>query len=319
MKRRPQILSCIGYMCGSVLLLWLLYSYTKQSSRIEALQNALQDCISAQTAVPRLKKLYYVGMAGNTQRRDLMEKQLRSTGYPYERYEGVGLRSVAGTKAAWDEMLQRSLLPSAPWREGWIDRLPCWMDIPHFAARADQMVGTTACAINYIGALDRIGKQAIEDSDDAIYLLLEDDCLLLHNWDTKLAAVVASLPPEWDAVRLGYWGKTRQEDVYNSKVFRVNVWWTPPDNAMYTGNHALLLSKKGVFNMLRHWATQKLCWTDTAIDSTTHDLPEGAARLNVFAVQEKLAAEVQVGLSRGDLDGRPEVHHEDEGEITHLP
>ena len=68
--------------------------------------------------------------------------------------------------------------------------------------------------------------------------------------------------------------------------------------------------------MLWYWATQRICWTDTAIDGTTNpDIPKGLPKLQVFALRSKLASEVQTGMSRADVDGNPETHNEDSGTV----
>jgi len=275
---------------------------------------------SVNLTTPVVRKLYFVNMADNLQRRQFMEKQLRVTGYAYERYDGVEMKVMTDIRRAWDTVLNRSTLPLDPWHNGWISRTPCWLDAvsgEYWGPRSHKMVGTVACALNFIGVLDRMAQDAARDPPNSMYLVMEDDCLLHTNWDRKLVDVVASLPHGWDAVRLGYWGQTSDADVVNEKVFRVASWSSGGQN-MYTGNHALLLSREGIGRMLWHWAAERICWTDTAIDDSKQRDPTKPA-LQVYAVREKLASEFAVGKSRGDLDQRPEVHHEDTGlmEVSH--
>ena len=63
---------------------------------------------------------------------------------------------------------------------------------------------------------------------------------------------------------------------------------------------------------------QQLCWTDTAIDTSGQDIPNKYGdgflpKLNVFALNTKLASEIAVGKSRSALDGMPESHDENTG------
>ena len=46
----------------------------------------------------------------------------------------------------------------------------------------------------------------------------------------KLAVVLEKVPEGWDAIRLGYWGKTRAMDAVNDAVYRVGTWWENGDS-----------------------------------------------------------------------------------------
>ena len=191
---------------------------------------------------------------------------------------------------------------------------PCWHDMPEWQDKTHQMIGTAACALNYVALLWHILANRTDDPTNASYLIMEDDCLLHQHWESKLRAVMAeSLPSDWDVLRIGYWGKTRPVDQINKDIFRVGAWWTdciaPQQGSCpyYTGNHAMLVSRRGLQRLLDWWAKVGICWTDYAIDGAT---------LKVYALSEKLASELQVGQSRSEIDGNPEVHNEGTGDVS---
>lgn len=252
-------------------------------------------------ATPLVTKLYYVNGKDNHPRYELMEKQLKNAGYNYERWPGQMITHINQVEPVWNQMLRNSTLPKEPWWNGWINRNYCWHDHEYWGARTPQMVGTVACCLNYIALLAHILEESQGHPDNAMYLLMEDDCLLHQHWEAKLAVVLEKVPEGWDAIRLGYWGKTRAMDAVNDAVYRVGTWWENGDS-IYTGNHALLVSKKGIQNTLSWWAERSVCWTDAAIFGD---------ELKVYALRDRLASELQVGRSRSAIDGNPEVHTED--------
>merc|ERR1719456_736676 len=93
--------------------------------------------------------------------------------------------------------------------------------------------------------------QQIAESDpegvknDDIYLIMEDDSVVLDDFDKKLKKLLDNTPADWQVLRLGYWGRVRCEDRVNQ--YALSIQYPSVDHKalgdehFYSGNQGYLV------------------------------------------------------------------------------
>merc|ERR1719456_1630553 len=110
--------------------------------------------------------------------------------------------------------------------------------------------------------------QQIAESDpegvknDDIYLIMEDDSVVLDDFDKKLKKLLDNTPADWQVLRLGYWGKVRCEDRVNQYALSIQYPSVDHkaigDDHFYSGNQGYLVRGSAIPEIISILKEQKI-------------------------------------------------------------
>lgn len=80
----------------------------------------------------------------------------------------------------------------------------------------------------------------------SIYMVLEDDATISHQWQEQLPQILRHTPANWDMLRIGFWGRSRSSDKVNDYIYTIN----PPGCGVYAGNTGYLVRPKSIPHIL---------------------------------------------------------------------
>merc|ERR1719456_331210 len=110
--------------------------------------------------------------------------------------------------------------------------------------------------------------QQIADSDpegiknDDIYLIMEDDSVVLDDFDKKLKKLLDNTPADWQVLRLGYWGRVRCEDRVNQYALSIQYPSVDHkaigDDHFYSGNQGYLVRGSAIPEIISILKEQKI-------------------------------------------------------------
>eukprot|EP00746_Dinoflagellata_sp_MGD_P157367 gnl/MRDRNA2_/MRDRNA2_86189_c0_seq1.p1 gnl/MRDRNA2_/MRDRNA2_86189_c0~~gnl/MRDRNA2_/MRDRNA2_86189_c0_seq1.p1 ORF type:complete len:439 (+),score=134.57 gnl/MRDRNA2_/MRDRNA2_86189_c0_seq1:80-1396(+) len=227
----------------------------------------LEDVIEAEDKKKNepinIKKVFYINMDKDADRKRDMELKLKAAGLDYERVSAVTTQEIA-------KMPKEKDMPRELWQfsnQGNSDYMK-W-----FPEKARQV--TQAIYLSQARTLKKISEQD-NDSDD-VYIIMEDDINLDKNWKETLIEKAKTLPKDWDVAKFVYWGIKRCEDrVPDSDwyEFRNPAMWTDKVNAMYSGNQAYMFRAKSIKNILEQLRGMPVMDVDGAMISNHQEKTE---------------------------------------------
>jgi len=210
-----------------------------------------------------IKKVFYINMDKDMDRKKDMETKLKAAGVDYERVAAVKPEDVA-------KMPREKDMPAELWQfsnQGNSDYMK-W-----FPEKAKQV--TQAIYLSQARTLKQISKQD-NDSDD-VYIIMEDDIALDKNWKETLIEKAKTLPKDWDVAKFVYWGIKRCEDKVPDSdwyEFRGPAMWTDKVTAMYSGNQAYMFRAKSIKNILQQLRGMPIMDIDGAMISNHQEKTE---------------------------------------------
>lgn len=176
--------------------------------------------------------IFYINRDVDTMRRENMEKAL--SGVDRQATRIVRLQAVNADEVEQDPEFDR-LMPKGC----------CTNMAVHecIVAKLSYGQGMRSCACDF---MHRKAYHRIAESPDGFYLVLEDDISFTSSdWESKAMAYLATAPPDWDMLRIGYWGDTHPDDRVSSspgwlRAFRDRGKY--PKYQGYYGAHAVVLT-----------------------------------------------------------------------------
>jgi len=203
---------------------------------------------------PTIKKIFYINVEQDEERKEWMEKQLSRKMNPvaFERFGAVPVANLTKTdEERWD-FSDAGIAP-------YLDDMK----------KADRQA-TKSVYYSHAKLLKHILNISDPKSDD-IYMIMEDDVGLDPFWHRKLTKAMATLPKDWDIARIVYWGAKRCQD----KVPGTEDWYEArgPDMSedgltnMYAGNQAYLVRPKSLPDILEQLRAMPVMDFDGAVGS----------------------------------------------------
>jgi len=203
---------------------------------------------------PTIKKIFYINVEQDEERKEWMEKQLgrKMNPVPFERFAAVPVANLTKTD---EEHWQFSDVGIAPYLDD--------------MKKADRQA-TKSVYYSHASVLKHIKNISTPDSED-IYMIMEDDVGLDPFWHRKLTKALATLPKDWDIARIVYWGAKRCQD----KVPGTEEWYEArgPDMSedgltnMYAGNQAYLVRPKSLPDIMEQLRSMPVMDFDGAVGS----------------------------------------------------
>jgi len=150
----------------------------------------------------RVKQMYFINRKESFKRHNHMmsECRLNAKGIPCKKFTAVEAEKDIPTM----DLKQYSSGKTTDWMKG--------------ATKSRQHI-FMAIFLSNVKAI-----QNIADSDpdgiknDDIYLIMEDDSTIGHDFHKKIRQILDHTPDDWQTLRLGFWGKVRCEDRVNLYV-----------------------------------------------------------------------------------------------------
>ncbi len=185
-----------------------------------------------------LQHIFYINRDARKDRRTLMERSLADSGIPYSRFPAVELtiEDVAQIRNASDR--------SSPWSR-FIDAAT-QRESQHFASTSVHVRSfILGCLLSHMSLLQRVAASPAGPlPDQRLYMILEDDVLLTHDWRSALAKTVALLPAEWHMLRCNvrYVDKVKR---INQELYRANG-----DIKKFHGTHCIVTTPSRASHIL---------------------------------------------------------------------
>merc|ERR1719160_2300602 len=210
-----------------------------------------------------IKKVFYINLDKETQKKNKMEAKLKQSGLTYERFPAATWQEIQ--KMPKDKDVPQELLQYSS--QGNSDYLK-W-----FPENAKQV--THAIYLSHARLLKKISEED-NDSDD-VYVVLEDDVTLNKNWKEELTEKAKTLPKDWDVAKFVYWGIKRCEDKVPDSdwyEYRSPSMWTNKVDSMYSGNQAYMFRAKSIKNILQQLRGMPIMDIDGAMISNHQEKTE---------------------------------------------
>ena len=164
-----------------ILILIVLFIFLNLHSKIENFEN--QNKITAS---------YFINLDRQDDRRKYMEEQFRENNINCKKFSAFDKKLLNKNKI--EEMKKNNIL-----------------DINHNPK--PHKLGSIACLVSHVN----LYKKIYEEYNGGIFLIFEDDCKILPDFNKKLDYYLARLPEDWDMIWLGYnkiKGKRYDENFY---------------------------------------------------------------------------------------------------------
>lgn len=175
-----------------------------------------------------LRKVFYINMDKDTDRRERITEQLRmyAANLEHVRVQGISTDDLQNHPDYVSDKLSTKCCAADRSCEAMFDK-----DIRNWRS--------CCCDFSHRKAYEQIAQQ-----DDGLYLVIEDDVEFEPEWQSKLREAWAKVPADWDVLRLGFWGDMHPDDRTNDgpwlKARRDHGKW--PEFKGYYGAHAVLLT-----------------------------------------------------------------------------
>jgi GR25 family glycosyltransferase involved in LPS biosynthesis len=181
-----------------------------------------------------LKKIYFINRDADHMRYAHMKTQCKkASGVPCEKF-----KAVEATKIPEMDLKQVSSGNLADWlasRKG-----------------SGKNVFAAIYSSNY-KVLEKILEEAGPDSED-LYMVLEDDSILVPDWKASLKEVLSHTPDDWELLKVGYWGEQRCQDKVNKFVSALQYPSVDKqalgEKHFYSGNTGYVLKTKSIPKIL---------------------------------------------------------------------
>jgi GR25 family glycosyltransferase involved in LPS biosynthesis len=239
------------------------YRQKVHSNGIPTLEDVMAQEDKKKNEPINIKKVFYINMDKDADRKGSMERSLKAAGLEYERVSAVTTQEIA-------QMPKEKDMPRELWQfsnQGNSDYMK-W-----FPEKARQV--TQAIYLSQARTLKKISEQD-NDSDD-VYIIMEDDIILNPDWKETLIEKAKTLPKDWDVAKFVYWGMKRCEDKVPDSdwyEFRGPAMWTDKVNAMYSGNQAYMFRAKSIKNILEQLRGMPVMDVDGAMISNHQEKSE---------------------------------------------
>ena len=143
-----------------------------------------------------------------------------------------------------------------------------------------EKLGSLSCALSHILLYKKILKEN-KDNDKNIFLIFEDDAVILPKFKEKLFFYITKAPKDWDMIWLGY------NKVYGKLV---NKYFYKPFNKMNRFNschHCYLIKKSSIQKIL------KILVPLNYISSMTKDkyIKQNFDKFNAYFINNKMAVQ----------------------------
>uniref|UniRef100_A0A6C0J8I2 Glycosyl transferase family 25 domain-containing protein n=1 Tax=viral metagenome TaxID=1070528 RepID=A0A6C0J8I2_9ZZZZ len=167
-----------------------------------------------------LTNSYYINLDKHNDRQKFMEKQFKDNNLDCSRFVGYDKKLLDNKKL--DELRKNNII-----------------DINYHPNKSK--LGSIGCLL----AHTNLYKKIKNDYTSGHFLILEDDCKILPNFNEKLQKYIKTLPPDWDMAWLGY---------NNIKGIKINEDWYKPKQGFFSDynsqHHCYLLNYKGIDKVL---------------------------------------------------------------------
>tara|TARA_B100002019_G_C21114967_1_gene520388 strand:- start:127 stop:867 length:741 start_codon:yes stop_codon:yes gene_type:complete len=128
---------------------------------------------------PKLHGSFYINLDRQVDRKKYMEKQFENNHVKCKRFSAFDKKILSKEKIL--EMKNNSII-----------------DKKHNVSK--NKLGTIACLVSHTELYKKIKKEY----NGGTFLIFEDDCKILPNFNKKLNNVLNNLPEDWDMIWLGY-------------------------------------------------------------------------------------------------------------------
>ena len=140
-------------------------------------------------------RAFFINSDGATERRSFMERQLESSGVPFERWPALrGSPSMLETHASY---LERGVERHLHVNRSNTTPINGW--------------GTVGTYLSHHTLFEHLVER-YEHDDNASVLILQDDTELRAGWLQQLRSELTGLPADWERVLLVWWGLARESD-----------------------------------------------------------------------------------------------------------
>lgn len=288
-----------------------------------------------------VEAVYYINLDRDVDKRERMDTKAAEMGLPMTRWKGIDVTDYKATYS--DSRISDVVMSRSPKA-----RNPHWTDVVAEAVQGKDGARRVmdkrnsmlfGCFLSHRLLYSAILSRSVTHKADpnGLFLILEDDVTFLPGWQGKLREAMPHVPPDFDVLRIGYWGTLRIEDRINPYVYKSNppptgspmAATTPeapaaapptagapvghemehfmerfPSDYKYLGTHAVLVQPATLARLIRYLDDLETI-DDLDIAITHHG--EG---LNSYVLAEKLVLVDQNIMYHRENDGTvtPEIH-----------
>jgi len=235
-------------------------------SRLEAITpeqvKARNSMLQTNDTLPELKGIFYINLATSPLRKARIENLVKMTAPKnafIKRWDAIG--KTAAQKANINEFTQHGI-----------------HEYMKKTYQAGTMWATVGVYLSHAKLLKNIyqnwqvtARKANEcrdcgNANNEMYLILEDDAILIPDWHHDLMNILPDVPKDWDMLRIGYGtdSNLRCEDKINHFIYenRGPTRNQANDKGFYAGNTAYLVRPQSVPKILKQLAAMPLLDVD---------------------------------------------------------
>jgi len=213
-----------------------------------------------------IEKIWFINLDDHFTRRKFQEEQLVSLGIPFERKSAVRVQNL-------EECMRNATLMNI------IHRIPSffnqgltWENISSVLPRKSKFV--LSVFLSHLTLYEDILASQKRDNNtmNKIYLILEDDARLSPNFIQIFQSVYQEVPENWEILRLGFWGLSRESDRLGHYLFQASPpFWVPEtDDIYYGGAHAICIQTKTLRSLIDKLEITKLADIDSMMTNFPH-------------------------------------------------
>jgi len=207
-----------------------------------------------------------------------MERQLKASGVPYERFPAVNAKDVKSGK--FGAILNRTGLD------------------PELGADPASVGGTIGCALSHRLLYEKILKE--DPGSMNAYMVMEDDAVLPPGWVDRINRLLPQVPADAVVVNAGSFGRIRCEDVVSEELALATWPFRVGYDYFYSGSAGLLLFPATLPALVDALHGQPLHHADVAI------LSKGAVR-TYNTLEHLVELDWNLASQRTSEDGRGEL------------
>ena len=193
------------------------------------------------------EKAFFINADASVERRHFMERQLRASGVPFERWPAVrgGTEVLESHRSYFSRGVERHLRTN----HSLTGDISAW--------------GTVATYLSHHTLFEHIVRRW-RHNESAAFLILQDDTQLNEGWLQQLHTLIGHVEPEWERLLLVWWGLKRPRDC-TEHICVVRPPAGPTDSGpeccgkrFYHGLQAWLVRQRNLQCILRRLADRKI-------------------------------------------------------------